>query len=134
MLYQNYQQALAIIKTNTLDIQHVLKICEIDKVMLEEYIQDEQNFFVIMRKESKIAIYMPLLMLNFSKNSGVLNHNLMTYLPDFKCRPPQIIISYPLNIPMQQISLKCIKLIQHADSSLTINRFFSLRFWNLNDL
>ncbi|KAG6887110.1 hypothetical protein C0995_001409 [Termitomyces sp. Mi166 len=52
MLYQNYQQALKIIETNTLDIQHILELHNIDEVALGIYITDERNFFFTLEKES----------------------------------------------------------------------------------
>ncbi|KAG6886804.1 hypothetical protein C0992_002291 [Termitomyces sp. T32_za158] len=52
MLYQNYRQALKIIENNTLDVQHVLKIRGLDEVILEGYIMDEQQFFMMMGKQT----------------------------------------------------------------------------------
>ncbi|KAG6859531.1 hypothetical protein C0995_007551 [Termitomyces sp. Mi166 len=52
MLYQNYRQALKIIETNTLDIQHILELHNIDKAALGTYIMDEHNFFSTLGKES----------------------------------------------------------------------------------
>ncbi|KAG6883025.1 hypothetical protein C0992_009963 [Termitomyces sp. T32_za158] len=52
MLYQNYWQALKIIKTNTLDVQHVLKLHNINEAALDTYIMDERNFFSTLEKES----------------------------------------------------------------------------------
>ncbi|KAG6875477.1 hypothetical protein C0993_009033 [Termitomyces sp. T159_Od127] len=52
MLYQNYRQALKIIETNTLDIQHVLELRNIDEAALGTDIADERNFFSTLGKES----------------------------------------------------------------------------------
>ncbi|KAG6859444.1 hypothetical protein C0995_008383, partial [Termitomyces sp. Mi166 len=52
MLYNNYRQALKIIETNTLDIQHILKLHDIDEVALGTYILDERDFFATLEKES----------------------------------------------------------------------------------
>ncbi|KAG6859477.1 hypothetical protein C0995_008120 [Termitomyces sp. Mi166 len=52
MLYQNYQQALKIIETNTLDIQHILELHNIDEAALGAYIMDEHDFFSTLGKKS----------------------------------------------------------------------------------
>ncbi|KAG6851893.1 hypothetical protein C0995_008013, partial [Termitomyces sp. Mi166 len=44
--------ALKIIETNTLDIQHILELHNIDEAALGTYITDERNFFSTLGKES----------------------------------------------------------------------------------
>ncbi|KAG6880934.1 hypothetical protein C0992_002304, partial [Termitomyces sp. T32_za158] len=44
--------ALKIIEVNTLDIQHILELCNIDTAALGAYITDERNFFSTLGKES----------------------------------------------------------------------------------
>ncbi|KAG6858673.1 hypothetical protein C0995_014805, partial [Termitomyces sp. Mi166 len=45
-------KALKIIETNTLDIQHILELHNIDEAALGTYITDERNFFSTLGKES----------------------------------------------------------------------------------
>ncbi|KAG6893833.1 hypothetical protein C0992_008500, partial [Termitomyces sp. T32_za158] len=52
MLYQNYRQALQVIETNTLDVQHVLQLRNIQEADLDTYIADERNFFSTLEKET----------------------------------------------------------------------------------
>ncbi|KAG6894280.1 hypothetical protein C0992_006758, partial [Termitomyces sp. T32_za158] len=52
MLYNNYRQALKIVETNTLDIQHVLGLHNLDEASLNTYIADERDFFATLGKES----------------------------------------------------------------------------------
>ncbi|KAG6892945.1 hypothetical protein C0992_011800 [Termitomyces sp. T32_za158] len=52
MLYQNYRQALKIIEINTLDIQHILELRNINTAALGAYITDKRNFFSTLGKES----------------------------------------------------------------------------------
>ncbi|KAG6871168.1 hypothetical protein C0995_007603, partial [Termitomyces sp. Mi166 len=51
MLYNNYQQALKIIETNMLNIQHVLELHDIDEAAIGTYISDECDFFATLEKE-----------------------------------------------------------------------------------
>lgn len=54
MLYSNYRQALGIIKTNTIDIAHVLALKNLDEAVLVQFIADERDYFQnVLGKESE---------------------------------------------------------------------------------
>ncbi|RDB30732.1 hypothetical protein Hypma_005887 [Hypsizygus marmoreus] len=51
MLHRNYLQALKIIETNTLDIQHVLELRSLDETTIKSFIDDERQYFEGLGKE-----------------------------------------------------------------------------------
>ncbi|KAG6819386.1 hypothetical protein H0H93_012292 [Arthromyces matolae] len=51
MLYNNYRQAIDIIKTNAQDVADVLMLRNLNEVTLKAYIEDERSFFTTLGKE-----------------------------------------------------------------------------------